>query len=293
MRIGFIGLGHMGRGMARRLIEAGFAVTVHDVVAEAAAALGAAGAQVAPSVAGLAAASDVVVSILPGDGALEAVSTGAGGLVAALPRGAVSLVMGTHAGGTIAGLAAAHGRAGQALVAAPVFGRPEQAAAGELGIVAGGPAAAIDSCRPLFAVLGRYLIEAGPAPEAASAIKIANNLMLGCAIEAMGEAFALVRKCGVDPAVFHAALTRGVFGGIAHQVYGRIIAEEDYDAVGITATLGLKDADLALAAAAAAGVPLPSGRVWRDRLAAAIARGEGNRDWAVVALEQARASGLA
>lgn len=293
MRIGFVGLGHMGRGMARRLVEAGFAVTVHDFLAEAAAALASAGAQVAGSVAGLAASSDVVVSILPGDAALEAVSTGAGGLVAALPRGATSLVMGTHAGGTIARLAAAHGRAGQFLVAAPVFGRPEQAAAGELGIVAGGPASAIDRCRPILAVLGRYLIEAGPAPEAASAIKIANNLVLGCAIEAMGEAFALVRKFGVEPAVFHEVLTRGVFGGIAHRVYGRIIAEEDYDAVGITAILGLKDADLAFAAAEAVGVPLPSGKAWRDRLVAAIARGEGHRDWAVVALEQARASGLA
>ena len=105
-------------------------------------------------------------------------------------------------------------------------------------------------------------------------------------MEAMGEAFSLVRKYGVDPAVFYDVMTDGLFAAPAYKVYGDIMAKEDYDRVGITATLGLKDANLALAAGEAAGVPLPSCNVWRDRLVGAIAHGDGERDWAVMALEQ-------
>jgi 3-hydroxyisobutyrate dehydrogenase-like beta-hydroxyacid dehydrogenase len=116
--------------------------------------------------------------------------------------------------------------------------------------------------------------------------------VLGCAIEVMGEAFTLVRRYGVDPAVLYEVLTDGLFASPAYKIYGDIIAKEDYDRVGITAVLGLKDANLALSAAEAVNVPLPSANVWRDRLLGAIAHGDGERDWAVVALEQARASGF-
>jgi len=124
-------------------------------------------------------------------------------------------------------------------------------------------------------------------------MKIANNFVLGCAIEAMGEGFALTRKYGVDTSVFYDVMTDGLFNCSAYKVYGKIMVDESYSKVGQMAALGLKDANLALEAGFLASVPLPSGNVWRDRLVGAVAHGDGDKDWAVMALEQARASGLA
>ena len=214
------------------------------------------------------------------------------GIVASLPKGAIHMPMGTHGVHVMQTLGAAHAEAGQILVAAPVLGRPDVAAAGQLGIVPAGPADAVARCQPLFEVIGRRTFDGGTDPESAASIKVANNFVLGCAIEAMGEAFALVRKYGVDPQVFLDVMTDGLFAAPAYSVYGRIIADEAYDPPGQSAVLGLKDANLALVAGEAKGVPLPSCNVWRDRLVGAIAHGEGGLDWAVMARDQARASGI-
>jgi len=146
--------------------------------------------------------------------------------------------------------------------------------------------------QPLLEIMGRRIFPAGDQPEAAAAIKIAHNFILGCAIEVIGEGMSLVRKYSVEPLVLHQVLTEGIFGSPAYQIYGDIIVNEAYDNVGFTTLIGLKDANLALAAAEAVQVPLPSVNVWRDRLLGAIAHGDGERDWAVVAREQARASGI-
>jgi len=108
----------------------------------------------------------------------------------------------------------------------------------------------------------------------------------------MAEAFALCRRHAVEPGVLHEVLTEGLFSAPAYKVYGQIIVDEDYDRVGFTTRLALKDIDLTMAAAGAAAVPLPSGSVLRDRLLAAIAQGDAERDWAVLGREQARSSGL-
>jgi len=178
------------------------------------------------------------------------------------------------------------------LVATPVLGRPDAAAAGQLGLVPAGPADAIAKLAPIFEVVGRKTFNAGTNPAGAAAVKLANNMVLGCAIEAMGEGFALTRKFGVDPAVFNDVLTDGLFASPAYKVYGAIIAKQSYDQVGFTTKLGLKDANLMLAAGQEANVPLPSCNVYRDRLLGAIAHGDGDRDWAVMARDQARASGI-
>ena len=162
----------------------------------------------------------------------------------------------------------------------------------QLGLVPAGPAEAIATLQPIFDVVGRRTFPAGTNPAGASAVKLANNMVLGCAIEAMGEGFALTRKFGVDPAVFNDVLTDGLFAAPAYKVYGGIIAREAYDQAGFTTRLGLKDSNLLLAAGQAANVPLPSCNVYRDRLLGAIAHGEGDLDWAVMARDQARASGL-
>jgi 3-hydroxyisobutyrate dehydrogenase-like beta-hydroxyacid dehydrogenase len=292
MKVGFIGIGGMGSRMARRVLEAGHDLAIYNRTRDKVRPLGEAGAKIADTIADLTRQADIVITMLADDAALAAVVGEPGGLLATLAPGGIHVAMGTHGVGIIRDIDVRHREAGQVLVAAPVLGRPEVAASGQLGLVPAGPPAAVDACRPLFAAIGRRVFEAGSDPVAAAAIKVSNNFVLGCAIEAMGEAFALVRKYGVDPAIMHEVMTEGLFAAPAYRTYGRMIVDGAYDPPGQKAVLGLKDANLALAAGEAAGVPLPSGNVWRDRLIGAIAHGDGQRDWGVMALEQARASGL-
>lgn len=292
MKIGFVGLGRMGRAIAGRIVGAGHDLVVYNRTAGKSADLERAGAKPAGSIKAACAGREVVVTMLADDAALDEVALAKGGLRDSLPPGAIHMAMGTHGVGAIRSLAAAHAEAKQAFVAAPVLGRPDVAAAGQLGIVAAGPAEAVRRCDPLFQVIGRHTFEAGTDPAGATAIKLANNFMIGCALESMGEAFSLVRKFGVAPAVLHDVLTNGSFSAPIFRIYGQIMVDEAYDQVGFTAQLALKDANLVLAAADAARVPMPSASVVRDRLLGAIAHGDGERDWAVMAREQARASGL-
>jgi 3-hydroxyisobutyrate dehydrogenase-like beta-hydroxyacid dehydrogenase len=292
MKVGFIGLGRMGQGMARNVLDAGNDLIVYNRTASKAEDLRAAGATVVENVAAAVADRDVVITMLTDDNALTAIAGGEGGLIAALPAGRIHLAMGTHSVEMIRAITAMHAEAKQMFVAAPVLGRPDRAAAGELGIIPAGPADALAQVQPLLEAMGARQFEGGSEPDAAAAIKIAHNFVLGCAIEVMGEGISLVRKYGVEPLVLHQVLSEGIFASPAYKIYGDIIVNEAYDNVGFSTLIGLKDANLALAAAEAAQMPLPSANVWRDRLLGAIAHGDGERDWAVVAREQARASGL-
>jgi 3-hydroxyisobutyrate dehydrogenase-like beta-hydroxyacid dehydrogenase len=292
MKAGFIGTGRMGQAMARRLVEAKHEVGVFNRTPDKSKALVEAGARATGSIEGAARFGEAVFTMLADDAAVEDVAFRAGGLLETLPKGGVHVCSGTHGIGVIRKLKTAHAARGQILVAAPMLGRPEMVTAGQAGMVIAGPSEILRRCAPLFAAIARRTFEAGAEPEAATAIKIANNFVLGCAIEAMGEGFSLVRKYGVVPQVFNDVMTDGLFACAAYKAYGKIIVDESYDRVGQMAMLGLKDANLALAAGEAVGVPLPSGNVWRDRLVGAVAHGDGGKDWAVMALEQARASGL-
>ncbi len=226
------------------------------------------------------------------DTAVKEVVLGGQGLRDSLAPGAIHLCMGTHSVAAVQTLNAAHGEAGQRLVSAPVLGRPDAAAAGQLGIVAGGPADAVKACEALFQAMGRRTFEAGAKPEGAAALKLSNNFVLGAAIEAMAEAFSLVRKYGVVPQVLYDVMTDALFAAPAYKVYGKIMVDESYDKVGFMTLQGLKDLNLALAAADQARVPMPSANNVRDRLLGAIAHGDGEKDWAVMAREQNRAAGI-
>ena len=292
MKVGFIGLGRMGRGMAGCLLDAGHDLLVYNRTPEKVADLDAAGTEVAGSIAEATEDREVVITMITDDAATEAVVLGDGGLIAALPVGTIHLGMSTNSVDMTRTITAAHAKASQVFVAAPVLGRPDRAAAGELGIIPAGPADAVAKVQPLLEAMGRRIFTAGKTPDAAAALKIAHNFVLGCAIEVMGEGMSLVRKYGVEPLVLHQVLTEGIFGAPAYQIYGDIIVREAYDDVGFTTLIGLKDCNLALAAAEAVAMPLPSANVLRDRLLGAVAHGDGERDWAVVAREQARASGI-
>ncbi len=292
MKVGFIGLGRMGQGMAGRLQAAGHDLRVSDPVPGQADELVAGGAVAADSPAAASKGRDVVISMLPSDRILSAVLEGDGGLIDGMSKDCIHMAMGTHGVPAINRANELHKAAEQTFIACPVLGRPDLAAQGLLNLVPGGPAGAVDKVRPLLDILGQRNIEVGESPQASTAVKIANNFVLGCAIETMGEAFSLVEKLGVKPEQFLDVMLKGLFGAPAYEVYGKMIINKAWEGHGATAVIGLKDADLALEAAEAADMPLPSTNVWRNYLQMAIDRGEGHLDWAVMAREQARASGL-
>ena len=292
MKVGFIGLGRMGQVMTRRLIDAGHEVGVFNRTPGKLKPLTDAGAKAVPSIKAAASFGEAVFTMVSDDAAVFEVVNQPGGIRESLPKGGVHICAGTHSVAAIQTLTKIHADAGQVLIATPILGRPEVVAAGQAGILIGGPPQKVAHFQPLFAALAGRVAESGAEPVTAAAIKIANNFVLGCAIEAMGEGFALTRKYGVKPDIFYRVLTDGLFACWAYKTYGKFIADEQYLPAGQRAVNGLKDANLALAAGEAVGVPLPSGNVWRDRLVGALAHGEGEHDWAVMAKDQARASGL-
>jgi 3-hydroxyisobutyrate dehydrogenase-like beta-hydroxyacid dehydrogenase len=292
MKVGFIGLGRMGSGMARRVMSGGHALAVFDVNSAQVQAFAGEGASARTSVGDLARASEVVITMLVEDAAVLDVALRPDGLVAAMPAGSVHLAMGTYGVGTIRRLEEAHTAAGQVLVAAPVLGRPDLAAAGQLGVVVAGHEDAVGRCEPLLQLIGKRIFRAGAKPEAATAIKLANNAVLGCAMVAMAEGFSLVRKYDVELQVFQDVMVEGLFAATAYKVYGQKMVDESYDQVGSPITVGLKDAKLIAEAASLAHVPMPSHDIYFQRLVGAVAHGDKDRDQAVLAREQARAAGI-
>jgi 3-hydroxyisobutyrate dehydrogenase-like beta-hydroxyacid dehydrogenase len=278
--------------MCRKLLDAGHDVAVYNRTGDKMKPLTDLGAKAAESIGDAGHFGSVVFTMLSDDAAVMDVVVQAGGLRDSMPKGAIHVCGGTHSVAAIRALQEVHKLAGQILIAAPVLGRPDVVASGNATIVVGGPSQEVEHCRALIAAIAGRVIETGTDPTSATAVKLANNFVLGCAVEAMGEGFALVRKYGVRPEVFFGVLTEGLFACGAYKIYGKMISEDRFLPAGHRVVMGLKDAGLIFAAAEAAGVPLPSGNVWRDRLVGAVAHGEGECDWAVMARDQARASGI-
>lgn len=279
MEIGFIGLGQMGQGMATRLIERGHRLTVWNRTGVAAEALGARGAKVANDSAGVLEA-EVVISMLADDAAVEAVWI-APGLAQRMARSALHLNMASVSLAMGKRLAQLHREAGSAYVAAPVFGRPEFAASGELDIVAAGTPEAVQRCVPLFEVLGRRWFNAGAEPHHANIVKIARNFLLASIIESLGEAFALVSKSGVAPQMLFDIVTSTSMNSPAFKNYGKLMLQPPRS-VTFPLRLGLKDVEVALQAGEETGVSMPLAALMREQHLAAIAAGYGEKDWAAL-----------
>jgi 3-hydroxyisobutyrate dehydrogenase-like beta-hydroxyacid dehydrogenase len=281
----------MGRGIAANLVKAGHAVTVWNRTPRRADELKSAGAQVAGSAAE-AAAAGVAITMLADDHAVESVVFGKNGILNALPRGGLHISISTISVALSERLTAAHREAGQEYIAAPVFGRPEAAAAAKLFVVAAGPAATLQKCQPLFDAISQRTFLAADEPRSANVIKLAGNFLIASTIEIFGEAFALARKSGIAAPEFLEILTGTLFTAPFQIGYGGIIAREAYDPAGFAAVLGLKDLRLVLAAADSAGVPMPVASIVRDRFQAAVGRGYRDKDWSVIAKLAAEDSGL-
>jgi 3-hydroxyisobutyrate dehydrogenase-like beta-hydroxyacid dehydrogenase len=291
MHVGFIGLGHMGSGMARNLLRAGHDVCVYNRTRGKAEALVSAGARIADDVADVW-RNEVVITMLADDEAVTAVTFGERKMIAELPKNAVHIAMSTISVAFSDRLAEAHRQAGQAYVAAPVFGRPEAAAAAKLFIIAAGDAQAIQRCQPLFDAMGQKTFIVAETPSAANLVKLSGNFMLGAVIESLGETFALIRKSGVDPHRYLEILTGTLFSAPVYKTYGTLIADEKYEPAGFKMSLGLKDIRLALAGADARSVPMPLASLVHDHFLAGVAQGHGDSDWCRLAELSARNAGL-
>jgi 3-hydroxyisobutyrate dehydrogenase-like beta-hydroxyacid dehydrogenase len=279
----------MGRGMAARLLERGHELVVWNRTRAAAEALEALGASVAED-AERVLDSEVVITMLADDAAVEAVWI-APSLLQKMAPGAVHLNMATVSLRMAQRLCVLHRVCGSAYVSAPVFGRPQAAASGELDVIAAGPREALARCVPLFEAMGKQWFDVGEDPARANIVKIARNFLLGTIIESLGEAFALVGKSGVDTAKFLEILTRTSLNAPAYKNYGRLIIEKPQNPT-FTLKLGMKDIDLALQAGGQTGVPMPMAAVIREQHVAAISQGYGDDDWAALGNYIARSAGL-
>lgn len=291
MDVGFIGLGQMGRAIALNLVKAGHRVAAYNRTRARAEALASEGAEIADSVAD-AARRPVVITMLADDHAVEEVFFGEGKGLSALGAGAVHISMSTISVALSERLVEAHRKAGHAYVAAPVFGRPEAAAAAKLFVVAAGPQETLTRCQPLFDAIGQRTFVIGDEPPAANLVKLSGNFLIAAMIESLGEAVALVRKGGVDPHRYVEILTNTLFSAPAYKTYGTIIANEQYEPAGFKMTLGLKDIRLALAAADTLAAPMPVASLVHDHFLAGVAQGAGESDWAGLARLAAQNAGL-
>jgi 3-hydroxyisobutyrate dehydrogenase-like beta-hydroxyacid dehydrogenase len=249
------------------------------------------GAEVADSPAG-ACKADIVITMLANDDAVEEVVLGSGRVIAALRENAIHLSMSTITVALSEELTEAHYAAGQHFVAAPVFGRPEAAAAAKLFIVAAGQRDPVDRCRPLFDDLGQKTFILDHFPPKANLVKLSGNFLVASVIECLGEAMALIRKSDVDPQRFLAILTGSLFAAPVYETYGELILDEKYQPPGFSMPLGLKDIRGVLAAAEAKSVPMPVASLIRDHFIAGIARGKADFDWAALARVAEENAGL-
>jgi 3-hydroxyisobutyrate dehydrogenase-like beta-hydroxyacid dehydrogenase len=281
MKIGFVGLGHMGTAMATNLIKAGHDVTVFNRSPGKGGSLIALGAREAANLAGVC-GGDVVISMLADDGAASDTTLGEHGLIAHLPKGAIHLSMSTISVELSKRLTQAHAQAGQRYVAAPVFGRPDMAAAAKLFIVAAGEPAAVDACKPLFDALGQKTSTIGVEPSAANLVKLTANFLQASVIESLGEAIALIGKAGIDRRAYVDLLTSTIFTAPAYKIFGPLIAAGTFGPAAFAAPLGYKDIRLALAAAESLRVPMPLASLLHDRFLRLFAQGGEKLDWSAI-----------
>jgi len=292
MKIGFIGLGSMGAGMSRNLIKAGHDLVVYNRTRSLTQEMGSLGAKVADTASAAAVGVEVLITMLADDRAVQAVIFEPGAAIESLPEGAVHISMSTISVDLSRRLAKSHADKHQIYIAAPVFGRPDAAAAGKLFIVSAGPSESIEKCSSLFAAMGQKTFMINEDAPAANLIKLSGNFLTTTVIESLAECFALMRKAGVDPQKFLEVLTESMFSAPVYKTYGGIIASEKFEPVGFKLPLGFKDNRLLLGAAEEVSVPMPMASLMHDRFVAALAQGLEDADWSAIARVTYRNAGL-
>lgn len=281
MNVGFIGLGRMGAGMAGNLLKAGHDVTVYNRTRTKVEALVAKGAKAAASVSE-ACRGDAVMTMLADDDAVETIVFGDGGVIGSLAAGAIHISASTISVALSERLDVGHARARQRFVAAPVFGRPDVAAAGQLFVVAAGAPDAVKEAAPLFDSIGQRTFTVSATPKTANLVKLSGNFLIASVIESVGEAMALIGKAGVDKRQYLDILTSTLFDAPIYKTYGGLIADGKFEPAGFAAPLGQKDIRLTLAAAEDLRVPMPLASLLRDRFLTLLAHGGDKLDWSAI-----------
>ncbi len=283
-RIGFVGLGQMGQPMALNLLKAGFAVRVFDLLEERTVPLVAQGASQALRLEDVTEPGGIVLSMVPDDRALLEVALGEDGILSRIGQGGIHLSLSTVSPEVSARLATWYEQQGSYYLAATVLGRPEVAEAAQLSIFLSGHPEAKARVLPLLKVLGRNIYDLGERVEAANVVKLGYNFLIAAAIEAMGEAAALVEHWGADRAAFLRMLVESpLFKGAVYEGYGHMIGTQDYSDARFPVPMGLKDVELVLQAAERVEVPLPYAEIAHEHLLAAEAAGRTQEDWSVLA----------
>lgn len=287
MKVGFIGLGAMGLPMAKRVIGGGHELltTVH-IRREPAAELAALGARVLPDAAAIAAESDAVITIVPADAQLTETVLGERGLIHGFSSGKVLVDMTTATPMTLQAIEERLRGVGVEVLDAPVSGGTIAAANGTLTIMAGGDGALLERCRPLLETMGTTIIHAGPLGQG-KVVKMVNQLMAAIHLLAIGEAFALGRRCGADPNVLYSTIkaSSGYSKMMDLRLPGFLL--NGSFAPGFKLDLMKKDVNLALESARSLGIPLSLGNVAGELFAAASAA-HGAEDFSAAAEYVAR-----
>jgi 3-hydroxyisobutyrate dehydrogenase-like beta-hydroxyacid dehydrogenase len=281
MKVGVIGLGNMGSGIAASLLRAGHEVAVYNRTPSKAQTLVKQGARLAAKVAD-ACRGDAVITMLADDSALESVALGDAGVIASLSKGAVHVSSSTISVALSERLGTAHATKGQRFVSAPVFGRPEAAAAAKLFVTVAGAPDAVEDCMPLFEAIGQKTFRFGANPPDANLVKLSGNFLITSVIESLGEAMALVGKAGLDQRQYLDFLTSTLFNAPIYKTYGALIADKKFEPAGFAAPLGFKDNRLVLAAAETLRVPLPLASLIYNRFLTLLAHGGESLDWSAI-----------
>ena len=278
MKVGLIGLGNMGSAMAANLLKAGHELTVYNRTPSKAQKLVQQGARPASQVAN-ACQGEAVITMLADDNAVESVVFDDAGVVGILRKGAIHISSSTISVALSEKMTAAHAANGQRFVSAPVFGRPDTAAAGRLFVAVAGAPDAVDDSMPLLEAIGQKTFRFGNNPSDATLVKLSGNFLISSVIEALGEAMALVGKAGLDQHQYVDFLTSTLFNAPVYKTYGGLIADKKFEPAGFAAPLGFKDNRLVLAAAETLRVPLPLASLIYNRFLTLLAHGGESLDW--------------
>lgn len=281
----------MGSGIARNLLRAGNKVVVYNRSRAKAEALTKEGAEVAGSPAEAAANAEVVMTMLSDDYAAEQVIFGKDGVASGLKKGAIHVSNSTISAAFATRLMKEHQQREQGYLSAPVFGRPEAAEAKKLVVAVAGERTLIGRVRPLLDSIGRKTVVTGSEAWQANVLKLCGNFMIASMMESFGEAFAVIRKSGMNHHMFFEVMNE-LFGSPVYANYGGSIAAEKYEPAGFALRLGLKDVRLVLEAAGDVAAPMPFASVLRDQFLSAMANGQEDMDWSSVAKTSARNAGL-
>jgi 3-hydroxyisobutyrate dehydrogenase-like beta-hydroxyacid dehydrogenase len=292
MKIGFLGLGQMGAGMAANLLRAGHELAVWNRSPQKSKTLVAEGAVLAGTPREAAAGREVVMSMLADDAALEQVLLGSNGVFEGMPRGALHVSSSTISVATADGVAALHKERGLRFLSAPVFGRPEAAAAAKLFVVAAGAQSDYTAASALFPAISQKVFYIGETPSSANLVKLCGNFTILAAIEAFAEAMTLAQKGGVPKKQFLEVMTGSLFDTPVYRNYGAALAEERFRPAGFAAPLGLKDMRLVGQSAETLRVPMPVLNVLRDHLLQTIGAEGEDIDWSGIGYVIAKNGGL-